>query len=319
MNELLNNFPTEVRADIASISEQGGVLKAEQCQRICQQLSIKIESLMIMLLPIAASFSRAPISLFNVGAIAQGADCFSDGFYNLYLGANYEFENQALCHSVHAEQAAIANAWRHDEATVKSIATSAAPCGHCRQFLYEVAGTRSFAILMPKINAEEIDQIIEENSIFDRIELTQLLPDAFGPTDLGCDRLLMEQGFVSNHLELNQTSDDPLVHMALQAANLSYAPYTANFSGCVIEMNSGQRFVGRYAENAAHNPSLLAFSSALCHANLSENGIVEKNMKRVVMVEHVTKSCQRNVTDILVSACDNKLEFEYYSAIVIKK
>ena len=79
------------------------------------------------LLPLAAKFSIAPISDFNVGAVAIG------GSGKLYLGANLEFIGVPLSTSLHAEQSAILNARDHGETSISGLVVSAAPCGHCRQ------------------------------------------------------------------------------------------------------------------------------------------------------------------------------------------
>lgn len=324
----LIDLPAEIRSDIASISENDGVLSAKRCKRVCEQLSIEIEALMVGLLPIAASYSKSPISSFKVGAVAKGADQYADGFANLYLGANFEFEKQALCHSVHAEQSAVSNAWSHDEPTVNAIATSAAPCGHCRQFLYEVAGKRPFPILLPLANVADVfsaqlvqiqapDSCTKQNKAaspknFNSIDLAELLPAAFGPLDLGCERLLMEQSFGSNHLNLGNDNQDELILRALKAADLCYAPYTLNFVGCAVELTSGEIFTGRYAENVAHNPSLSAFSAALCSMMMNNIENVPADIKRVVMVERPTKSCQKNITEVLLSAYNKEVKLEYY-------
>jgi cytidine deaminase len=330
MINLLSDFPDEVRPDISSIRENNGVLSAQKCQHICELLSIEIESLMVALLPIAASYSKAPISSFLVGAVARGLNTDCEGYSNLYLGANYEFENQALCHSLHAEQAAISNAWLNDEPSVTSIATSAAPCGHCRQFLYEVSGNKPFPILMPKsflLSPEAIgiskcqDQDHKDKKSKNNFEknchsinLATLLPAAFGPMDLGCERLLMEPGFGSNKLHLVNESDDELINSALKAANLCYAPYTENFVGCALQMNHGEIFIGRYAENAAHNPSLSAFTAALSHMIMGNANNTPENIARVVMVEQASKSCQKDATSILLAALNDRIKLEYHMA-----
>ncbi len=322
MKNNLINFPAEVRDDIASISDNGGVLSAERCKRVCQKLSINIESLMVRLVPLAASYSNPSISSFQVGAVASGVEKEGDGSSNLYLGANFEFENQALCYSVHAEQSAVSNAWLHDEPGITAIAVSAPPCGHCRQFLYEVAGTKPFPILLPSasVNSTLVDVSDLKTtdgsmaSDFVSVDLSQLLPAAFGPLDLGCERLLMEQDFGSNHLKLTNINDDDLVSKALQAANLSYAPYTLNFAGCALKLTCGKIYTGRYAENAAYNPSLNPFSAALSKMVLSIPPFGLENIERVVLVECPTKISQRDVTQSLLAACSKVVKLEYHTA-----
>jgi len=226
----------------------------------------------------------------------------NDGMANLY------FIDQAIGHSVHAEQAAISNAWLHDESGVSAIAISAAPCGHCRQFLYEVAGNNPLPLLLANNQTTQL-----QNDQVNIVDLSELLPSAFGPIDLGCERLLMEQSFVSNNLSLIKSTEDELVSLALRAANLSYAPYTNNFAGCAIGLSNGKMVVGRYAENAAYNPSLPPLAAALSQLALA-NRAINNEIERVVLVETPTKSCHKNVTQMLLQSYSNDIELEYYLA-----
>ena len=56
----------------------------------------------------------------------------------LYVGVNLEFPCLPLHNSVHAEQFLVVNALQHGELELVKLAVSAAPCGHCRQFLSEL-------------------------------------------------------------------------------------------------------------------------------------------------------------------------------------
>jgi len=107
---------------------------------------------------------------FFVGAVALG----SSG--SLYFGANYEFVGQALSFTVHGEQAATAHAIPTAEIGMQMLAVSAAPCGYCRQFLYELTTASTLLILLPKTPPAL---------------LTSLIPDAFGPSDLNVTAALM--------------------------------------------------------------------------------------------------------------------------------
>ena len=118
---------------------------------------------MLELLSKAQSHARPTLSNFRVGAVVRGTSG------QLYLGANLEFPGETLGQTVHAEQAALSNAFMHDEPGIAAIAVTAAPCGLCRQFLYEFSEGRDIEILMP-------DQ--------PSIPLSALLPKPFGPRDL---------------------------------------------------------------------------------------------------------------------------------------
>jgi cytidine deaminase len=66
---------------------------------------------------------------------------------NLYLAANMEFTNEALSLCVHGEQSAVNHALIQGETGLQSLAINAAPCGYCRQFLYEITTAKTLNIL----------------------------------------------------------------------------------------------------------------------------------------------------------------------------
>jgi cytidine deaminase len=65
----------------------------------------------------------------------------------IYLGANLELPGHGLNSSVHAEQSMITNAAANRESGgLASIAVTAAPCGHCRQFMMEMRNAAELEI-----------------------------------------------------------------------------------------------------------------------------------------------------------------------------
>src|ERR1051325_393474 len=215
-----------------------GYLSADEVGRRLRQDGMTVEQLLLSLIPQAQTFAIPPISNFFVGVAALG------GSGAIYLGANFEFVGQALSFTVHAEQAAVANAIAHGETGLTMLAVSAAPCGYCRQFLQELTTASTPGILMP-------------NSPL--TPLAALLPSAFGPNDLGITAALMAP---QSH-DLVLSSDDPLVQAALEAANASYAPYTSSYAGVALKTRDGAIFAGRIAENAAFNPSMSPLEQAI--------------------------------------------------------
>jgi cytidine deaminase len=197
---------------------------------------------MLQMLPEAASFARPPISNFKVGAVARGTSG------KLYAGANVEFAGQALSFTVHAEQAAVVHAWMAGETGIDVIATSAAPCGYCRQFLNELTTAKDLTVVMPGGSSP----------------LAELLPRAFGPRDLGIEGGLLQ----SDDHGLGIEESDDLARAALTAANLSYAPYSKSFAGVALQTRDGAIVTGAYAENAAFNPSMSPLEAALSQLNL---------------------------------------------------
>ncbi len=251
------------------------VIAAAEAAAWADQLGIGSAQLMLRLLPWAASFATAPISHYRVGAVARG----SSGA--LYAGANMEFPGQALSFSVHAEQSAATNAWLHGEPGIAALAVGAAPCGYCRQFLYELVTARTLTIHLP--NAPPA-------------LLTALLPNAFGPRDLGVEGGLMQPG--DQGLVLRQASADPVVLAALAAANASYAPYGRTYAGVALRTAGGAIYDGRYAENAAFNPSLSPLASALVHLWLC--GETYDRITGAALVESAGPVSQRGATAALL-------------------
>lgn len=217
--------------------------------------------LMLALVPFAQLYARPAVSNLSVGVVAAGASTGA-----LYYGANQEYAGPALSFTLHAEQCATTNAWRHEEQGLSSLAVSAAPCGHCRQFLYELVTASDLEILLPGGAPAP---------------LTSFLPDAFGPRDLGVPAALMT---LANHgLRLVAPTTDQVVLAALEAANSSYAPYTESYAGLAIETSDSKIFAGRLAENAAYNPSLSPMQAAMALRSLS--GDPAASIDRIVLVE----------------------------------
>jgi len=220
------------------------------------------------LLAQAAKLARPPISNFHVGAVARG---ITTGRY--YLGANLEFAGEALSFTVHAEQSAIANAWVNGEEGVDLVATTAAPCGYCRQFLNELA--TDLTIL---INDEEHT-------------LAELLPRSFGPRDLGITAALMAP---ADH-GLAVDDADELALAALRAANRSYAPYSRSYAGVALRVRGGRVFSGPYAENAAFNPSMSPLEVALSAMSLEGADFAEIEEAVLVQAAPLHENATRTV------------------------
>lgn len=196
----------------------------------------------LALLPKAAALARPPVSHFRVGAVARG------GSGKLYLGANVEFAGEALSFTVHAEQSAVVNAWMSGERGIDLVATSAAPCGYCRQFLNELATAGELIVVVPG----------------EARPLGELLPSSFGPRDLGITGGLLQR---DDH-GLTVEERDELAQGALAAANMSYAPYSKSYAGVALRTRGGDIVSAAYAENAAFNPSLSPLPAALSQLNL---------------------------------------------------
>jgi cytidine deaminase len=255
-----------------------GQILAQDVKYLVDTEGTTIDSLQVRLLPLARTYSRPPLSHFQVGAVVLGS---SGG---LYLGANIEFPGHALGLAVHAEQAALSNAYMHDERGIAAIAVTAAPCGHCRQFMNELEPEGKIRVLVGTSPATR---------------LSSLLPAAFGPKDLG----LKHGAFPPTQVELalSKETSDEITTAALAAARKSYAPYTKACSGIAIGTNAARIYKGSYIENAAFNPSLSPFQVALVALILA--GEDSSRISTVVLVEaEGAVISQRSATEAALSA-----------------
>lgn len=233
------------------------LLTAEQVAMLKNATRLDEDALAFALLPLAAACARTPVSHFNVGAIARGVS----GTW--YFGGNMEFIGATMQQTVHAEQSAISHAWLRGEKSLASVTVNYTPCGHCRQFMNELNSGLSLRINLPGRDPHT---------------LADYLPDAFGPKDLDIKTLLMDEedhGFA--------VTGDALAQAAIVAANKSHAPYSQAPAGLALECRDGTLFAGRYAENAAFNPSLPPLQGAL--NLLSLNGYDYPDIQRAVLAE----------------------------------
>ena len=84
------------------------------------------------MLKLRSSLQRQTDLPFLCSAVARGASG------RVYLGCNIELPNLPLNACIHAEQCLVTNLLLHGESSAETLAVSAAPCGHCRQFLAEL-------------------------------------------------------------------------------------------------------------------------------------------------------------------------------------
>jgi len=305
--DILPSFTAESRGKLRTIlSSPGftGQLPARAVHDLLASEQKSVTALMLALLPLARTFSHPPISNYHVGAVAQG---MSGG---LYLGFNIEFPGHALGFAVHGEQSALSSAYMHSEAGVSAIAVTAAPCGHCRQFMNELSPDGQIEIF--------VDQAAPT-------KLSALLPLAFGPRDLGHKDgafPVKRTNFISATLtpaQLAANAPRPLADLlfqsALDAASTSYAPYTESFSGAAIATRSGRIYKGSYIENVAFNPSLSPLQTAL--VQLISAGEDYAAISRVALAETKgAKISQKTATEAVLSAIAPSVRVELLTAEV---
>ena len=211
----------------------------------------------LSLLPQAATLAVTPVSQFNVAAIAI------DKEGNFYIGVNQECREADMGQTVHAEQSAIAHAWQRGADIISDIVVNYTPCGHCRQFLNELRHAQQIKIHLPHSR----DQLLQ-----------QYLPDSFSPKDLGLDIRLLDK--MQHKLSPPKASLDALEQAAFEAANTCYAPYSRAYAGIALALE-GKIITGRYAENAAYNPSLPPLQVAINSLRLS--GLSLAQVSRAVL------------------------------------
>ena len=262
-------------------------LSSKQFAQIMRATTLSDEALRLALLPVAAAYAVAPISQFYVGAIARG----NSG--RLYFGANMEFTQQGLSNAVHAEQSAISHAWLNGEQYIEDITINYSPCGHCRQFLNELNQAEHLNIQLP-------DQAPQK--------LSQYLPSAFGPQDLNITQRLMS----AQHHNIEANIKGILFQEALSALNQSYAPYSNHFSAVILQSKTGVHYQGRYAENAAFNPSLAPLNMALNSLNLANGKLNE--IKQAILIEMKDSAISHlDNTKALLHSINPDISLHYYN------
>jgi len=227
--------------------------------------------------------ARPEISKYYVGAVGLT----SSG--KILFGNNIEFKGLPLSLTVHAEQSLAVQSFMEND-KLETIAVSAEPCGHCRQFLNEIRGAaKTLKILVPGKTPKY---------------LGSLLPEPFGPDNLNVNVPIY--GKRDNGLKLK--TNDELVKAALLSANRSYSPYTGSYSGAVVRMKDGSIISGFYVENVAFNPSiqpLTAIMIKLVSEDMSYNDIREVVLveKKNALVKHA------EITKLFVSSLVPKAKF----------
>ena len=236
------------------------ILQKTEVTSLKKKLNVSIEQVLIELLPTAKTNARPPISNYYVGAVGLTRSG------KIIFGNNLEFKNVPINQTVHAEQfLTVLTLLEGDE--LEKIAVSAEPCGFCRQFLNEIKGaSKKLKVLVP---GKKIKY------------LGQLLPDSFGPDNLGMKESIYSTR--NNKVKLVDQTKDELTLVALKNANKSYSPYSNSYSGVGIKMRDGQIYGGFYIENAAYNPSVQPIIVAII--KLVSQGKQYDQIKEVILVE----------------------------------
>lgn len=292
------------------------MISAAKAAKMRHASGLGVEQFLASLVKPTADLARPPISKFHVGAVGLGVSG------RIFRGVNLEFPKLPLNYSVHAEQFLVANALQHGEKKLVFIAVSAAPCGHCRQFLQELRDAGDIRVLITDGKDNQVHP------------LSYFLPHRFGPDDLlskdfpllleprsngliaianqdvsnggGCSNLhvdlhgevaeedieeadkkerdLMKEPSLRSWLREGKRSLLDLKIAAFTAANASYAPYSRCPSGLSFATKKGEVYSGSYMESAAYNPGLPALQAAIV-AFICGGGGDYDEIETVVLVE----------------------------------
>lgn len=264
------------------------VIEKNQVNALTKELGLTNHQLLQKLIPSAKEYASPSISNFRVSIAGLGESG------KIYLGVNLEFLGFPLHQTVHGEQFLISLAREQHEKKLVAIALSAEPCGFCRQFIQELGDDcKDLLLLIP--NKEPI--------LFPR-----LLPEAFEPKNLN-----IQGGLLTSNIELQKSQLESPLTAAIEAARLSYAPYTLSPSGVALETADGKIYTGSYLENVAYNPSLSPLQAAL--VSLIANGRHYKEISRAVLAElplPKAKVSQALLTKALIENISPKAVFQVH-------
>lgn len=292
--EQLSLFSSEAISIIENAKKQSGRLDSRQIDELCHILELSPDGLLKALMPLVATMSTCPVSGFSVGAIVEGYRENQQGPF--YFGANLEVPGQPLKMTIHAEQSAIANAWHQGEKRLRRLYVNEAPCGHCRQFMNELNEVDKMKFVIQQIGKDK-------QKVY---EMSDLLPDSFGPADLEqADRLLS----ANTETLVSPLINDDLVNAATTASGNSYAPYSKCLSGIALKLENGDMIMGQYAENAAFNPGLTAMEAALVNLRLNHLGKPESRIIDAVMVEKASITSHKASAQSILSAYGAELRY----------
>ncbi|ERN16451.1 cytidine deaminase 1 isoform X1 [Amborella trichopoda] len=318
------------------------VLEPDKIARLKAETGLSDPDLLCALVHDTQSQARPPISNYPVAAVALG----SSG--RIFAGVNLEFPGLPLHHSVHSEQFLLANAAHNNEPSVKLIAISSAPCGHCRQFFQELRDASSVEIIIAAAGEDCNPQ-----------PLSYFLPHRFGPDDLlssdvplllDCHNNRLQFLDKPDHEEENEelrfskeithretvANNDDLCHnglcngnindveefdnlkkAALKAANGAHAPYSRCPSGVALMTADGGVYAGGYIESAAYNPSLGPLQAALVAFVAAGRGGYGELVRAALVEKSGAVISQESTVRLLLESIAPHCEFHTFRCCVM--
>ncbi|GLT47831.1 hypothetical protein SLA2020_214930 [Shorea laevis] len=297
------------------------VIGSAEAQEMVEELGLTLPQLLPALVDSAQSLARPPISKFPVGAVGLG----SSG--RIFIGVNLEFPGLPLHHSVHAEQFLVTNLSINAEPRLQYFAVSDPPCGHCRQFLQELRGAPDINILIIS-SQNENNNGNPKGDMANSKEfnpLSHYLPERFGPDDLlGKDVPLLLESH-DNALSFSEFANGEITgkdlkYAALNAANMSHAPYSGCPSGVALVDVEGKVYKGSYMESAAYNPSLGPVQAAIVAYVANGGGGGYEKIVGAVLVEKADALIKQEHTARLLLQCISpNCELKVFHCISLKK
>ncbi|KAI3709644.1 hypothetical protein L2E82_39410 [Cichorium intybus] len=298
------------------------IITASEAESMARSKGLTVAQLLPSFVKSAQDLARTPISKFDVGAVGLG----SDG--RIFLGANIEFPGLPLHHSIHAEQFLITNLAAHGGGPkLLNIAVSAAPCGHCRQFLQELRRVSETQIVIT-------DQPLENP---DYKPISSILPNPFGPFDLLDQEtpLILEKhnnglslkddsSITQNGSKLNLSNGyhdlidknhESLKLDALEAACNSHAPYSGCPSGVALMDCEGKVYKGSYMESAAYNPSMMPVQAALVAYMVAGGGGYERIVAAVLVEKEGVVVRQEDTARLMLKYISPKCELRVFHCV----
>lgn len=307
-------------------SSSAFVVPRERVHEILARAShLDANAVLLLLARRAAAHARPPTSRFHVGAAARGVDG------DVYLGVNVEVQGVPLNHSIHAEQFALVNAMACGARAIEAIATTEAPCGHCRQFMNEMRHADGLTVCTRQW----------------RLPLSELLPHSFGPMDLISDGALLledqggwgvawERELVSLAYADGAELEDAVPHGAAQdvvgaderwrslaaaaygAMDKAYAPYSHSRASIAVRTICGEEFTGWSLECAAYNPSMSPLQVVI--SRMVAKGKDLSSIERVLLTEFedapVKYDCTVRLTMAKIAPKAKILVLNYHRRVV---
>lgn len=298
--------------------KQQFMIESSEAQTLATNSNLTLLNLIPTLVKSAQTLARPPISNFQVAAVGLTSS------NQIFIGVNLEFPGLPLHHSVHAEQFLITNLSINSESDLIALAVSAAPCGHCRQFLQEINKAPDLKIFITD----------DHNNRKFRF-LSDLLPEPFGPVDLldltkaplllqhrynGLTISKKDIDFDNNVSILKKGDWQNLILEGLDAANKSHAPYSKCPSGVALIDDQGRVFKGCYMESAAYNPSLGPVQAAVVAYVAGggsgyerivggvlveiEDGVVKQESTAKMILESISSHCKFFVVHCVKQNCE---------------